>query len=362
MQRAHLLTGCAAALALSGLLAACDDGPTQPSPQPSPNPGPVPVTTTRIEIRGPDTIAPGTTAQFSAIAYQSDSSTRDVTSEVEWRSGNHWVLTISATGLATAHDRGEAGIGAAFAGRTSWKSNVMVIPPGTYRLIGTVSDAGLVVSGARVEVTSGTGQGLFTLSSARYLLYGVAGEIEVRVTLDGYEEQRKRLHVGGHQVLDFDLTLSRPRSEVSGTYTLSVTAAAECRADLPEAARSRTYTALVSQDGPRLTVVLDGSQFIAAGARTFNTFGGVVQPHRVTFQLNGYFQHAFYLYLPDVLEQLTAPMLFSVSGSVDATASAGGVAGTLAGDIETLQPGVPPVLYQQTASCRSTNHQFVLSR
>jgi hypothetical protein len=72
MQKAHLLTSCAAALALAGLLAACDDGPTQPSPQPSRQPSPeperTPPTTLRIEINGPDTIAPGTTAQFSAIA------------------------------------------------------------------------------------------------------------------------------------------------------------------------------------------------------------------------------------------------------------------------------------------------------
>ena len=362
MKRAHLLTGCAAALALSGLLAACDDGPTQPSRETSRPPGTAPVTTLRIEVRGPDTMAPGTTAQFSAFAHQSDGSTRDVTSVVEWRSGNHWVLTISATGLATTHDRGEAGIGAAFAGLTSWKSSVMVIPPGTYRLVGTVSDAGLSLAGARVEVTSGTGQGLFTLSGgAKYLLYGVAGEIEVRVTLDGYEEQRKRLQVAGHQVLDFNLALSRPRSEVAGTYTLTVTAAPECRAQLPEEARTRTFTAVVTQDGPRLVVALDRSQFVTTGVRTLNTFSGIVQPHRVTFRVNGYYE-GFYLYLPDVLEQLSAPMLFSFSGLVGAAVSAAGVAGTLDGDIETLQSGLPSVRFQRTASCKSANHQFVLSR
>jgi Big-like domain-containing protein len=356
MQRLYLFTGCAIALALVSLLGACDDGPTRPSPQN------VPVTTTRIEITGPDTVAPGESAQFSATAYQSDGSTRDVSNEVEWRSGNHWVLTISATGLATGHDRGEASIGAGFAGRTAWKSNVVVVPPGTYRLAGTAKDAGLPVSGARVEVTAGIGQGLVALTnSVGYRLYGVSGDIEVRLTQDGYQEQRKSLQVTTHEKLDFDLVLSRPRDEIAGTYTLTVTAAADCRSELPEEARIRTYTAVVEQDGPRLTVSLEGSKFVAGYGRTFNSFHGTVEPSRVTFLLNGYYDHDFYLYLPDVLEQLATPTLFSVSGSLVTTVSPAGLSGSLDGVIETLE-GRSPGKFQRIASCRSSGHQFVFSR
>lgn len=356
MQRFQLLTGCASALALAGLLGACDDGPTEPSPQN------VPVTTTRLEITGPNTIAPGESAQFSATAYQSDGSTRDVTNEAEWRSGNHWALTISATGLATGRDRGEASIGAGFAGRTAWKNDVVVVPADTYRLVGTVTDASLPVPGARVEVTAGIGQGLLALTnSVGYRLYGVSGDIEVRVTREGYQEQRKNLQVTTHQKLDFDLALSRPRDEVAGTYTLTVTAAAECRSELPEEARIRTYTAVVEQDGPRLTVSLEGSTFATGYGRTFNSFHGTVEPNRVTFLLNGYYAHDFYLYLPDVVEQLAAPTLFSVSGSVVTTVSPAGLAGSLDGVIETLED-LSPGKFQRIASCRSSGHQFVFSR
>lgn len=155
MQRFHLLTGCFLALALAGLLGACDDAPTRPSGG-GVNPD-VPVTTTRLEIAGPDAVAPGESAQFAATAYQSDGSTRNVTNEAQWRSGNPSVLSISANGLATGRERGEAPITAAFAGRTANKSNVFVLPAGTYRLAGAVRDAGVLVSGARVEVTAGTG-------------------------------------------------------------------------------------------------------------------------------------------------------------------------------------------------------------
>lgn len=359
MQRVHLLTGCALALALAGLLGACDDAPTRPSSGVNPD---VPVITTRFEITGPDTVPPGESAQFTATAYQSDGSTRSVTNEAQWRSGNLRVLSISATGLATGLERGEAPITAGFAGRTATKSDVVVVPAGTSRLVGTVRDAGLPVPGARVEVTAGTGRGLIALTNTvGYRLYGVFGDIEVRVTLAGYQEQRKSVQVTSHQTLDFDLILSRPRDEVSGTYILKVTAAAECHAVLPEEARIRTYTAVLKQDGPRLTVTLEGSKFVVDGSRTLNSFRGTVEPNRVTFVLNGYFADVFYLYLPDVLEQLSTPTLFSVSGSAVTAVSPAGLSGTLSGTIETLQ-SISVGRFQTIASCRSDGHQFVLSR
>ena len=362
MERFHLSVGCAIALGLAVLAGSCDDGPTRPSSPNVPTPPTVPVTTTRLEIAGPASIAPGESAQFSATAYQSDGSTKDVTNEAEWRSGNHWALSISATGLATGVERGEAPVGAGFAGKTAWKSGVFVLPTGTYRLMGKVSDGDLPVQGARVEVLAGTGQGLITFTnSVGYRLYGVAGDIHVRVTVDGYQEQRKNLDVTGHQALDFDLMLTRPRVEVGGTYTLTVTAAAECREALPEEARTRTYPAVLTQQGPRLSAVLEGAKFAVVGGQTFNSFRGTVEPTGITFQLGRYGDFGSYIYLPDVLEQLTPQTFVSFSGTTMPTVTRSGLSGVLDGTIETLQPASAG-RFQQTAACKSTSHQFILSR
>lgn len=362
MERFHLSVGCAIALVLAVLAGACDDGPTRPSSPDLPTPTTVPVTTTRLEITGPASVAPGESAQFSATAYQSDGSTRNVTNEAEWRSGNLWVLSMSATGLATGLDRGEGPVGAAYAGKTAWKSGVLVLPAGTSRLIGKVRDGDLPVSDARVEVLAGTGQGLITFTNAvGYRLYGVAGDIDVRVTLNGYQEQRKSLTVTGNQTLDFDLVLTRPREEVAGTYTLTVTAAAECREALPEEARIRTYTAVVTQQGPRLGIVLDGAKFAVVGGQTFNSFRGTVEPTGITLQLNQYGEFSIYVYLPDVLEHLTPQTFVSFSGTTRPTVTRSGLSGALDGTIETLQGGSGG-RFQQTAACRSNSHQFILSK
>jgi len=224
---------------------------------------------------GADSVPPGGTAQYSAVAHQSDGSTRDVTSEAVWRTWNASVLTVSSTGLATGHARGATNIETSAGGRSSNKE-IIVVPTGTYRLSGVVREEGLPMAGVRVEVVAGAGQGFVAVTNVfgEYVFWGVAAAIEVRVTRDGYQEQRKSLQITSHQTLDFDLIPSRPRAEVAGTYTLTVTAAAGCRAMLPEGARIRTYTAAVRQDGPRLTVTLEGPRFYSQGTRLLNSFRG----------------------------------------------------------------------------------------
>jgi hypothetical protein len=355
MERLRLLTGCSLAIALAALIGACDDGPTRPSSRSSPD---IPVNTRGLEIMGPNTVAPGESVQFAATALQTDGSTRNVTNEVVWQSAYPHVLSISATGLGTGRERGGTRITAALGGLTAVKNEVLVLPNGTFRLVGAVRDAGVSLSGARVEVIAGTGQGLATIANGHYVLFGVAGDIEVRATRDGYQEQRQRVRVTSHHQLDFDMVLSRPRDEVAGTYTLTVTAAAECRENLPEEARSRRYTAVLGQEGPRLTATLERGTFASVGGATRNSFRGTVEPGRVTFHLNEYFSDAFYLYYPDVLEQLSAQTFLAVSGAFVGTVSPAGVAGTLNGPIETMQPGS----FQRIATCRSAGHQFVLSR
>src|SRR5262245_36763930 len=124
------------ALVLAGLLVACDDkSPTAPTPMPSPPPRPAPsqVVLARLEVSGPATVAPGESVKFTATAFYSDGTSRDVSSESTWDANTSAVLSVTSEGVATGNERGVAIVRAGFNGRTSSKS-VMVLPAGTFRL------------------------------------------------------------------------------------------------------------------------------------------------------------------------------------------------------------------------------------
>jgi hypothetical protein len=334
------------------VLAACDDGPTRPSPAAKP---PTPVTVVRLEMTGPDTLPPGESVQYSVVAHRSDGSTRDATSEAVWHSSIQEVLTIAPTGLATGHRSGETHL-AARMGPTISTKEVIVVPTGTYRLTGTVRDAGYAVGGARIEITAGRGQGLASSTDllGGYRVHGVAGNIEIRVNRSGFQDVRRTLQVTSHQTADFDLVLLRPRAEVSGTYVLTVSAGSGCLA-LPEHARRRSYNAVVTQEGPRLVVTLGGSRFYSSFGQTFNTFRGAVESRSVTFQVgsSSYYYGTSY----EVIEELDSSTFLAMVGGVDSTVSQGRISGALYGWLEILQPRTAGG-FETIASCHSTAHPF----
>jgi hypothetical protein len=80
---------------------------------------------------------------------------------------------------------------------------------------------------------------------------------------------------------------SRTSPDLTGTYTLTLSASTRCPLELPEAMRARTYTATIAQVGGSVTVTLP-SVFPPFGIRTFgpdNRFTGVFgENNDVTFQ------------------------------------------------------------------------------
>ena len=111
----------------------------------------------------------------------------------------------------------------------------LVLPAGTWRLTGLVKNDGVPVDGAQVEITGETAAATVTNGGA-FAAYGIAGDVEIRITGDGLLSQVRRTTVTRHQSeADFHML-----SLLDGTFTLKVHAAADCRAGLPEAARERS--------------------------------------------------------------------------------------------------------------------------
>jgi hypothetical protein len=366
------------------LVASCDKAPTSPSVT-SPRSLSTGAIVTRIDLDVPESLPPGQSTQFIAVASFSDGSTRNVTDEAVWMVGDPSVLSISKTGFAMAHRTGDVFVRAVVGTVDSGQKEVLVLPVGTYKVGGYVEDGEVPVPEARVEVTGGSAAGLFAVthpfpSGGSYTLLGVSGDTQFRVTKDGYQPLVQTVRVTGHQQIDFDLMPLTPRANLSATYTLTISAAAHCRSMLPEEIRIQTYMAVLTQDLERLTATLAGANFAGDESRAYNSFEGAVEPTRAWFQLRG---ANFYEEDPigdsgpstdfsDVFVQLSPSTFLVVGGLATVAISAAGLSGTLNGVIETVQwvgagqprGGVPhlPKDWRRLASCRAVDHEFVMLR
>lgn len=320
---------------------------------------------TALTLEGPGAIPPGTTARFSVTIRLSDGTTEDATDRAAWSSSDPSVLTVTA-GLATAHAIGDARVSASLSGRGSIR-DVIVVPPGTYRLTGIVSESDTpagALADALVEVAAGSGAGLTARTGAdgRYRLYGVSGDVQLRVSKNGYQTQEVRVVVTDHLSQDVELRLMAPRSDVTGTYMLTITAASSCRDTLPEDIRIRRYTAELVQDGAHVDARLRGATFAVSGLGRGDRFRGRVDPSGVSFTLRPYlYKYYGYEQYPDIAELLPAGAGYVVlDGSAVVRGSRALLSGTLTGSYQYFRHdpawGALPV-----ADCDG-GHEFVLSR
>ena len=115
MRRLSLIGG-ALAIVLVGLVPACGGDPATKNPV-----GPSAPSAGGLQITGPDSIAPGQSAQFIAETRLSDGTVKLLAAQ--WRSSNTSVLQVTSSGLATAgQNSGDATVTADLPPRRSTKA------------------------------------------------------------------------------------------------------------------------------------------------------------------------------------------------------------------------------------------------
>jgi hypothetical protein len=328
---------------------------------------------TRIDLAAPESVPPGPSAQLSVTGVLTDGSTRDVTNQSIWRTSATGTLNVSPAGLASGLKPGE-GIVSVSVPRPNLNAltrtrELLVLPAGTFRLTGTVSDSFGLMAEVTVAVTGGpaAGQSSVTGATGEYRLYGVSGETPLRISRGGYQTLEPSVHVSGHQKQDFDLRPAGSRRDVSGTYTLTITAAGHCRT-WPEPFRTRRYTATVDQDGNAVEVTLGGARFLLGPGRRGNRFRGRLLDDEVEFFISYYPQSFYGTYFPmpdhpEVVEELSSGYLL-LSGPLPTTLDAAGLA---TGDLFGVMMIVSDLnrITNTDITCASPygpGHRFVFSR
>jgi hypothetical protein len=348
---------------LASMVACGDDPPTRPGP--ITNPPPAGPTVTRLELSGPEAIPPGETAQFTATARMSDGSTRDVTREALWISLSPAVLTVNASGQVTAASmRGEAMIRAVHNAMSASRL-AYSMPTGTFKLTGSVREAGFPIDGARVEILSGAGMGLSaTTSSGLFRIYGVAGDTQVRVSRSDYDTVTRSLDIIGHSSLQIEMKRSRPYPGIAGNYRVTLDAACSS-GTLPDEMRHRTYTAVVSQgDGPQVTVKLEGADFATNPGGTGNGFSGRIAGENLVATLaspfDGYYYYYYGFSYPSVVERISTSSFLIVSGALTVTIAGSDLASAVLTGSLYVTEGTT-VNSRPTSDCRGT-HPFSFAR
>ncbi len=350
------------ALVVAGMaLISCDkhqtttpQSPMAPTPTPSPT-----AQVIRLELTVPGSLPPGTSTQLAVNAVKADGTVENVTPQTQWSSTDTRVVTVDASGVARATAVGEVTISARYQNRSAGAS-LLVVPAGTYRLKGRISDAGLGLSGVTLTVVTGVGEGLTTTTDGNgaYALYGLRDHVVLQAKRDGYLNGIQELDVTQSRVYDFEMQLEGDRINLRGRYALTLTRM-PCSGDVPI---SRTYDATLEQNDRRLSVTLSGADFIVARGHG-NSFSGSLDGTRVQFSLSSASVYYYYYYYGqyDLIERLDPAHAFIVWGNVTATATGQSITGTLNGSFTVALGNAPPFTRFQ-GRCVGASHRFEMVR
>jgi hypothetical protein len=337
------------AFILVGLVMACDD-PVSKNPT-----SPTVPSVVGIQINGPDTVAPGQSAQFSAELRLSDGAVKSTSAAtVRWRTSSP-SIQVSQSGLVTASSNGgEATLTAEAIPQTTIRAtkSLVFVPDGTFRVTGVVRDADPPapgIAGARVEV-SGTSVATTTDGGGNYRLYGVPPSAEIQVTAAGYRTVTQSVQLTTHTTQNFSVVLASPRLSLNGSFLVMVDVVGSCLGTpaLLDELKHRTYEANATTSGAVVNIQLTEPRFKVTNGLG-SSFSGRADATSIRFTLNDdYYQ------LPSVVERLSSGAHLVPYGSATTTPANGGVSGVMSGGVINYDSRYPS-FYLSLGNCFFTS-------
>ena len=324
-----------------------------------------------IEISGPATIAPGQSIQLTALIVLADGTKKlsSPNTSITWTTSSS-ILQVSSTGLLSASQvRGEARVTVRIGTGTGSRQasrDFIVLPDGTYRLVGTIRDTEsptFPLTGVQVEVPE-AGLVTTTDSEGQYRLYGVPPTAIVQVSKTGYTAISQPLQLTTHATRDFQLVLAGSRVILNGYYTLTLDMPAGCTGDISADLRRRSYEATVTQAGAVVEVILTEPRFRVNHQNRGNRFTGYADSERVTFTLGGFDSYFYPTYspfaYPAVAERLADGSILVPSGHAVVVRAGAGLSGGFNAWFDRYASNFPTSNMQEWESCRSPATQLTL--
>jgi hypothetical protein len=329
-------------------------------------------------LEGPQDLAPGASARFTATLYGNDGSVQRSGPDnrsfppAVWATSDRSVLTVDSSGQATATAKwGLSNLAVTITTPSQRQKTVaaarevIVQPAGTFRYTGFVQDAEIPdhgISGAvmTVRLTDDPAgpvvASLTTTDRGAFRFYGLPADGVMHITREGYRPFVERFHLEPNGIRHYHMVVSDgARWALDGTYTMTVEAT-RCPAtrSLPLELRRRQYTAVITQSGPNLTFTLAEAAFHTSEGQG-NRFTGVVSPSRLEVQMRGFYDSYYYTsapVVPDIAEVLPDGSVLVLTGSGTLTGNPDELTGTLGGQMSLYaRPTFPNV--QFLSSCET---------
>jgi carboxypeptidase family protein/Big-like domain-containing protein len=289
-----------------------------------------PAILTSISISGPQQMAPGTTAQFTLNGTYSDGS-KDVSASASWNTFPTNILRSAGGGRVEALAAGDAQLFVNFDRRFT-STGVLVIPPGTFKVSGRVTDSSGAIENVEVRVVSGTGAGLAAKTDfgGNYALYGVAGDVRLSASAPGYVAQEIGATITSHTSRNFALTTSSTSVDVSGQWTMTFRTSSACSSDWSPELRQRQVAAAITQQGTRLAIRV-------LGPAVFTNFGFGTAQGRIAgtaFSMTLLFDDYYLIY--SLMERINPTEWVAIRGSFEGTtnSSVTEIEGTFTGSFD----------------------------
>ena len=279
------------------LVGACGEQtatPTGPSPRPASPPAPAAVVTA-IRLEGPSSLSPGASAQYRVIASFSNGTVGDVTDRSTIPGfGLDAPVKVTDSGLVTGREQGEVNLVARYPAGTRYEEceecwvfgpgtlqspplRILVLEPGTFRVMGVVTESGRLFPNIHVTVVAGRRAGLTVSSDStgHYAMYGLAGATDLAISEEGLQIATRSIVVTDHQTVDFDLQPLPGYDTLSGDWRLTISASPDCGSELPAIAATRTFDATITQRGPQLDLKLSSAAIVVLPDSNYFPHGGV---------------------------------------------------------------------------------------
>jgi hypothetical protein len=291
------------------------------------------------------------------------------------------VLSVTGAATVVARARGEAEVRARLAnhGYPGVRS-VIVLPAGQFKLWVKVTEDQVTapIFDVRVEVVSGPEAGLVVSTdwTGSAVLFGVPADSQLRLTKEGYTSTVHSMRLDSHRGVSLQMFPSGSRLDLPGQYQLTITSGVCADGNLPDAVKTRTYTARMWNAGLMIHVELSGADFAVEWCPLCfetrgNRFMGQTQALDARFTLSEYGPPedgyddgaAQWGYYPSLAERLPDGRFLSIAGRAIVAPSADGYAGSLDGTIA-VYDSLSQVerAGRVLASCRSNAHRFTLVR